>query len=280
MRKTIFRALLFCTLHFTFCILPFHSRAAAPSGAYRLYLSGNLSKASAAYMELAAADPGNITPLMDAAMIYKQLGRYADGAAALEKALDIDPYQSDILAELGWLKFHQADYESAQTCFERTLRIQPLHTRAILGLGSVYSNLGNKEKTMEYLDRYRQLRPEFAGVDYIMAWNFMNFKMYREAQESLVEALRKDAAFIEARLPLAGIYAREGKLNEAWNQYYRVLDYAPNHPIASKMMRVLEGKLAKQPEEIRPPFRIVKPLKMEPVPVLDELTGAVKSGWA
>ncbi len=227
-------------------------------------------------MELAAADPGNITPLMDAAMVYKQLGRYAAGAGALEKALDIDPYQSDILAELGWLKFHQADYEGAQICFERALRIQPLHTRATLGLGTVYSNLGDKEKTMEYLDRYRRLRPEFAGVDYIMAWNFMNFKMYREAQESLVEALRKDAAFIEARLPLAGIYAREGKLNEAWNQYYRVLDYAPNHPIASKMMRVLEGKLSKQPEEIRPPFRIVKPLKMEPVPVLDELTGAVK----
>ncbi len=246
------------------------------AGAYRLYLDGNLSRSAAAYMELSAAKPDDIAPLMDAAAVYKQLGRYADAAGALEKALNIDPYQSDVLAELGWLKFHQADYEGAQAMFERALRIQPLHIRAILGLGSVYSNLGDKEKTLEYLDRYRRLRPDFAGVDYLMAWNFVNFKMYREAVDSLVEALRKDAAFIEARLPLAGIYAREGKFNEAWNQYYRVLDYAPNHPIASKMMKVLEGKLSKQPEEIRPPFRIVKPLKMEPVPVLDELTGSVR----
>lgn len=256
-----------------FCVLP--SRAAGAPEAYRLYLDGNLSKSAAAYMALAAADAGNLEPLMDAAMVYKQLGRYADGAAALEKALKIDPYRSDVLSELGWLRFHQADYKGARACFERTLRLQPLHIRSILGLSSVYSNLGDKEKTLEYLDRYRRLRPDFAGVDYIMAWNYMNFKMYKEAQESLIEALRKDASFIEARLPLAGIYAREGKFNEAWNQYYRVLDYAPNHPIASKMMKVLEGRLSKQPEEIRPPFRIVKPLKMEPIPVLDELARAV-----
>ncbi|MBU2483335.1 MAG: SpoIID/LytB domain-containing protein, partial [Proteobacteria bacterium] len=132
------------------------------------------------------------------------------------------------------------------------------------------------EKTLEYLARYRQLRPDFAGVDYIIAWNYMNFKMYKEAEESLIEALRKDPSFIEARLPLAGIYARDRKFNEAWNQYYRVLNYAPNHPVASKLMKVLEGRLTKQPEELIPPFKITKPLKMEPVKVLEELSKAVR----
>ncbi len=275
MKKTIFRVSMFSIPLLALCLFPASAAASDSSQAYRLYLDGNLSKSASAYMELAAATNGAIEPLMDAAMVYKQLGRYAAGAEALEKALRLDPYQSDILSELGWLKFHQADYEGAKACFERALRIQPLHIRGILGLTSVYSNLGDKEKTLEYLGRYRKLRPDFAGVDYVMAWNYMNFKMYKEAQESLIEALRKDASFTEARLPLAGIYTREGKFNEAWNQYYRVLDYAPNHPLASKMMKVLEGKLSKQPEEIRPPFRIVKPLKMAPVPVLDELTSAV-----
>lgn len=252
-------------------------RADGAAGAYRLYLDGNLSKSAAAYMKLAADTTTTIQPLMDAAIVYKQLGRYAEGAAALEKAALITGLdQSDVLAELGWLKFHLADYEGAKACFERAQLIQPLNIRAALGLTSVYSNLGDKTKTLEYLDLYRKLRPDFAGVDYIMAWNYMNFKMYKEAQESLIEALRKDPSFIEARLPLAGIYAREGKFNEAWNQYYRVLDYAPDHPIASKMIKVLAGKLSKQPEEIRPPFRIVKPLQMPPVPVLDELSRAVK----
>ena len=104
----------------------------------------------------------------------------------------------------------------------------------------------------------------------------MNFKMYREAEASLIEALRKDISFTEARLPLAGIYARDGKFNEAWNQYRRVLDYAPGHPVASKAIKVLEGKLTKQPEEIRPPFKIIRPLSMEPVDIINSLSKSAK----
>ncbi|MDP2864683.1 MAG: SpoIID/LytB domain-containing protein, partial [Elusimicrobiota bacterium] len=209
-------------------------------------------------------------------MSLKQAGRYYDAARAMLRALERDPYNPDIYSELGWLRFHQADYTGASSAFENAIRIQELHARAELGLASVYSNLDEKEKTLEHLDKYRRLRPDFAGVDYILAWNYMNFKMHKEAEEALIEALRKDPSFTEARLPLGGIYARQGKFNEAWNQYYRVLDYAPGHPVASKMMKVLEGKLTKQPEEIRPPFRIVKPLVMEPLDALASLSSSVK----
>gem|GEM_PF-574640 len=269
-------ALLLSVLCAAFFILPPAGRADGAHDAYRFYLNGDLTKSAAAYERLAAAPGAGPEPYMDAAMVYKQLGRYSKSAEALENALKRDPYDSGVLTELGWIKYHQADYAAAGTCFEKALRLQPLDARAVLGLGSVHSNLEDKEKTLEYLARYRKLRPDFAGVDYIIAWNLMNFKMYKGAQENLIEALRKDPSFTEARLPLAGIYARDGKFNEAWNQYYRVLDYAPAHPVAVKMMKVLEGKLSKQPEEIRPPFRIAKPLKMGPVPVLESLSGSVK----
>lgn len=261
------------------CVLPFSGLAAqdpAEAAAYSLYLKGDLSKAAAAYLALAPLSPASPEPLFNAAMVYKQMGRYRDAAGALEEALKLDPYSTEALSELGWLKFHQAEYENAAAYFERALKLSPGHPRATLGLGSVYSNLGDRERTIEHLARYRQLRPDFSGVDYIIAWNYMNFKMYREAEESLIEALRKDPSFIEARLPLAGIYARDGKFNEAWNQYHRVLDYAPNHPVATKALKVLEGKLTKQPEEIVPPFKITKPLKMEPVEVLGKLARSVK----
>ena len=247
---------------------------AAP--AYELYLKGDLTLAASAYLALAAATPDNPRPLLNAAASLKQAGRYHDAARALVRALERDPQNPDIYSELGWLRFHQADYDGARSAFEAAIRIQPLHARAELGLASVYSNLDEKDRTLEHLDKYRLLRPDFAGVDYILAWNYMNFKMHKEAEESLIEALRKDPSFTEARLPLAGIYARQGKFNEAWNQYYRVLDYAPGHPVASKMMKVLEGKLTKQPEEIRPPFRITKPLVMEPLDALASLSSSVK----
>jgi len=259
-----------------FCLLFQCRPAAAGTGAYELYLKGDLTPAAQAYEADADDRKDDPRPLMNAAMCLKQAGRYYEAAGDLVKALERDPRNADIYSELGWLRFHQADYGGARSAFEAALRIQELHARAELGLASVYANLDDKTRTLEHLEKYRKLRPDFAGVDYILAWNYMNFKMYKEAENALIEALRKDPTFTEARLPLAGIYARQGKFNEAWNQYYRVLDYAPRHPVASKMMKVLAGKLTKQPEEIRPPFKITKPLEMGPVDAAAKLGPSVK----
>ncbi|NLI09957.1 MAG: SpoIID/LytB domain-containing protein, partial [Elusimicrobia bacterium] len=98
-----------------------------------------------------------------------------------------------------------------------------------------------------------------------------NFGLYEQAREHLINVLRKDPSFVEARLPLAGIYIREGKYNEAWNQYERVLDYAPNHPLAKEMLNKIRGKLTAQPEDIRPPFKIKNPTVTEYVDAINEL---------
>ena len=263
-------------LNIILLFLVFQSRPCLAGEAHEFYLRGDLSKAASAYFQDAAGDPASARPLLNAAMCLKQAGRYYDAALAMTRALEREPHNPDIYSELGWLRFHLADYTGASSAFETAIRIQELHPRAELGLASVYANLEQKDRALAHLDKFRQLRPDFAGVDYILAWNYMNFKMYGEAEEALIEALRKDPSFTEARLPLAGIYARQGKFNEAWNQYYRVLDYAPGHPVASKMMKVLEGKLTKQPEEIRPPFRITRPLVMEPLEATESLSSSVK----
>ena len=251
-------------------------KSAGQADAYSYYLKGELPKAAAEYLRLAALDPSNPEPLLNAAMCWRQAGKYRPAEQAMDKAAALAPDNPDIQAEKGWLKFHLADYTAAEETFELALGLAPGHERATLGLASVYSNLGNKDKTVELLNRYKQLRPDFAGVDYIVAWNYMNFKMYKEAEAALIEALRKDPSFTEARLPLAGIYARDGKFNEAWNQYHRVLDYAPGHPVASKAIKVLEGKLTKQPEEIRPPFKVTRPLAMELMDVINNLAKSAK----
>jgi len=265
---------------FIFSCICLKAIAAAPDGtqanAYSYYLQGELPKATAGYLRMAARDPSNPEPLLNAAMCWRQAGKYRLAAQTMDMAVILARNNPDIQAETGWLKFHLADYTAAKAAFELALQLAPKHERATLGLASVYSNLGDREKTVELLNRYKQLRPDFAGVDYIIAWNYMNFKMYKEAETALIEALRKDVSFTEARLPLAGIYARDGKFNEAWNQYRRVLDYAPGHPVASKAIKVLEGKLTKQPEEILPPFKITRPLTMEPMDVINNLSKSVK----
>ncbi|HOI43667.1 MAG TPA: tetratricopeptide repeat protein, partial [Elusimicrobiales bacterium] len=253
---------------------------AVPAGAsadgYRLYLSGRLTDSARAYQDAFEADPSSVKPLLDAAIVLKQLGRGGRAAELLEKAAMKKPGDPDILCEAGWLHFHEASYDKAVYFFERALKLRPDHSRSVLGMASVRSHLGDRAGTMRLLSRYRELRPDFSGVDYIIAWNYVNFRMYAEAEEKLIEVLRQDPSFVEARLPLAGIYARQKKFDEAWNQYYRVLDYAPGHPIAAENIKILEGKLTKQPEDIRPPFRITAPTRVEHVDAVQALEKSVK----
>ncbi len=250
--------------------------AAAASDGYRLYLDGRLTDSARAYQDAFLADPSSVRPLLDAAMVFKQMGKGLRAAELLEKASLKEPRNPDILCETGWLYFHEAGYGKADLFFEKALTLDRGHARAVLGRASVLAHLGDRAGTMRLLARYKELRPDFSGVDYIIAWNYVNFQMYREAEEKLIEVLRQDPSFVEARLPLAGIYARQKKFDEAWNQYYRVLDYAPGHPVAAENIKVLEGRLTKQPEDIRPPFRITSPTRVGFVDAVQALEKSVK----
>lgn len=257
-----------------FCLLATACGAGAESFsslAWENYLSGNLSKAAEYYLKQSEINPSDDIPLLNAAMCEKQKDNYDGAILLLQKAYALNPSNSDIPAEIGWLKFHLADYDSALPYFEKAIKLNPSNHRAYLGLSAVYAQLKDIVKTVENLKKYEGLRKDFAGVDYIYAWNYVNFQLYDQAREYLINALRKDPSFIEARLPLAGIYLREGKYNEAWNQYERVIDYAPGHPLAKEMLKKIRGKLTSQPEDIRPPFKIKNPTQTDYINALEEL---------
>ena len=182
------------SIHIIFLLLGFQlcSPAAAETSPYDLYRGGFLTKAAEAYVAEADSTFG-ARPLMNAAMCMRQAGDYREAINLLQRASYRDPGNADIYSELGWLKFHSADYEGARNNFETAIAIDNKHARAELGLASVYSNLKDKEKMLVHLEKYRKLRPDFAGVDYILAWNYMS-AANRSTPEPLVPVLRITAS--------------------------------------------------------------------------------------
>ncbi|MGC9070190.1 MAG: SpoIID/LytB domain-containing protein [Elusimicrobiales bacterium] len=245
----------FCFLlaFYLFC----HDSSHLIDKAYKSYLSGDYERA-AEYYTAAWEEGKEINALLDLAMIYKFSDRYSKAISALEKYTEFRK-DTDVLSEIGWLYFHISNYEKAIEYFKMAVDIDTANYNAYLGLASVYSHIRDFINTEEYLKKYRQLRGDYAGVDYIFAWNYANFNMYDMAKNYLIETLRKDPNFVEARFPLAQLYLKEGDYNNAWNQYYRILEFFPDHPVATSMVKLIEGKLTKQPEEIRKPFRIENP---------------------
>ena len=225
--------------------------------AYENYLNGNYLKAIEYYKALYESE-GDPLALLDIAAIYKYMDNYPIAIEYLKKYSEIkkDTY---VFSEIGWLYFHMSELELAEKYFNESFFLDNSNYLSILGLSMVYSERKNLIKSIDYLNIYKKIRGDYAGVDYLFAWNYVNFEMYDKAKEYLIETLKKDPSFVEARIPLAQIYLREEDYNNAYNQYYRILDYAKDHPLAKKMVSAIEGKLTKQPEDIRIPFRIVHP---------------------
>ncbi len=242
--------------------------------AYMAYLVGDYSKAEKYYTR-AWEEERNMNALLDLAMIYKFSDRYTKAIDILKRYVEVEK-DADVLSEIGWLYFHTSNNDKAVEYFKMAVEVDSSSYIAYLGLASVYSQMRDFIKTNEYLKKYRDLRGDYAGVDYIFAWNYANFNMYDKAKEYLIETLRKDPNFVEARFPLAQLYLKEGDYNNAWNQYYRILDFFPDHPVASSMVKLIEGKLTKQPEEIRKPFKIVNPTIINEKYSVDSLKKSIR----
>lgn len=242
--------------------------------AYKSYISGNFEKAKEYYNALWQMY-SDYYALLDLAMIYKFSDDYRRAIAMLERSTHIKE-DSDVYSEIGWLYFHLSEYEKAVENFQKAVNLDHSNYNAFLGLASVYSQLRDFIKSEEYLYKYKQFRGDFAGVDYVFAWNYVNFSMYDKAKEYLIETLKKDPTFVEARFPLAQLYLKDGDYNNAWNQYYRILDYYPDHPVALSMVKLIEGKLTKQPEEIRPLFKIKNPTVIDEAYDVDSFKKSIR----
>jgi len=225
--------------------------------AYESYLSGDYRKAVEYYKKVYEneRDP---SVLLDIGAIFKYMDDYLKAIEYFKKYTEIKK-DSYVLSEIGWLYFHRSEFELAEKYFNDSFSLDNSNYLSILGLSMIYSERKDLVKSIDYLNIYKKIRGDYAGVDYLFAWNYVNFEMYDKAKEYLIETLRKDPSFVEARIPLAQIYLKEDDYNNAYNQYYRILDYIPDHPVAKKMVKVIEGKVTRQPEDMRTPFRIIHP---------------------
>ncbi len=189
------------------------------SFAYSQYRNGNLTDAARAYMKEAYASPDDPDPLLNAAVIFEEIGMVKEAVLTMEKAASIKNGDADIFSELGWMKFHAGDFAGAREAFLQALAINHSHERAMLGTGLVYAKLGERNIALEMLERYQKLKPFFAGMDYLMGETYFNFGMYYDAVDRFKQAIKKDFTFEEAEKPLARALKKQRETKQTSSEY-------------------------------------------------------------
>ncbi len=98
------------------------------------------------------------------AQCLKELNRYREALAVLEKAEKYDRERTDIYNLMGFCHFKLKEHEEAIKCFKNVLRLDPTSAIDYANIASNYRDMGNKEEAIRYYRFALELDPtiEFA----------------------------------------------------------------------------------------------------------------------
>jgi tetratricopeptide (TPR) repeat protein len=86
---------------------------------------------------LAEANPTSAAPRIALANLYFDAERYEDAVKWYEAAMTLDPSDPDVSTDLGVSYYYLNQPDRALALFDRSLKINPRHTKTILNVGIV-----------------------------------------------------------------------------------------------------------------------------------------------
>ena len=81
--------------------------------------------------------PGNAAPRVELANLYFDHERFVDAAHWYEEALKLEPRSVNVSTDLGIAYYYMNRHDAALKQFERSLAIEPGHTKTLLNVGIV-----------------------------------------------------------------------------------------------------------------------------------------------
>lgn len=102
--------------------------------------------------------------------------------SAAKRYMDIHPQHHtahQLAGRLAWDEFD--DREEAERCYRRALELDPTNDNTLYSLGRVTRQLGRLDESEEFLNKLRELHPNYGYGMRELAWLHLRKKQYKEA---------------------------------------------------------------------------------------------------
>lgn len=190
--------------------------AAEGTKANDLLQSGKPTEAVQIYRHMLEEMPNSAWTAYNLALALEAMKDMKGAEDALRNAINIDPKQAKIQAELGRLELAKGDSQSAQKWLESALELQPELVDARGNLAMLYAKKGDLTSAE---------------------------KLFRQTVED-------DANYREGHLNLGLILAQQNRKAEAEKEFEKAVALAPKDPAALTMVGKAEVKMGKVAEGI------------------------------
>jgi TolB-like protein/Tfp pilus assembly protein PilF len=152
---------------------------------------GNYSKALKEAELAFQLDPLNPISSYILAYGYFNNNRLDEALAQHQKTKEIDPDFGDTWNSMAWVYVKAGEYLKAKKIFEERIDSLPHKSKALSGLGYIHARLGEKEKTLQYLDLLKKLDSPEMPMDMDLAITYLGLEDYDKVFSLLESACEK-----------------------------------------------------------------------------------------
>ena len=187
--------------------------------------------------------------IFDEAIALKNSGQMDAAMEKLNKALEMDPKQPNILAHLADCYFQKGQYDLAIETYKKAVEINPLDGNIHTNLGNVYVKKGMIAEAQVEFDQAIKADPAHADINYYnMGVVMMNAGKYEEAAAAFKNSVDTNPNYAPAHYQYAMCLVNKAQYAEAVAEMENYLKLAPTGeyaPLVKQMMPELKKLVGK-----------------------------------
>jgi serine/threonine-protein kinase len=190
----------------------------------RLYHEWQWAAAEEDFRRALALAPDYCTGWHQYGNLLVQQGRFAEGAAAMRKSLNIEPLSLIANAAVGWAEYYSRQWDAAITHHRSTIELDPSFMLAHLWLGHTLVQAGAVEDAEKEYQTAIQLSGRSAITVAALARAFAAAGRRSDAQKLVAELDELGRQRFAPQYDIAGVFAAAGDRDAAFARLERALE--------------------------------------------------------
>jgi arylsulfatase A-like enzyme/tetratricopeptide (TPR) repeat protein len=192
-----------------------------------------------AYGREAERDPGNASPMWNAARVLQDLGREDEAYAMLREGLAVDPENAAVLAALADLEYKNGRRGRADSLLASALHWDPNEPRANFIVGWQKRRAGDIMASKDAYLRALRAKPDFAEARSNLGVLYLELSQPEQAREVFETGLAMGMDSADTRLNLGVALAQLGRVREAAEHWDAGLEMNPSSETAGRLRQNL-----------------------------------------
>ena len=211
------------------CQLRPNSSGARCELAFTYLQAGALDDAQAAYLKVCEAESANVDALAGLGEISRQRGEISDALTYLQQAASIDPERIALQYDMAAVLRDLSRFDEARAVLDKLLARDPDNSSALIGLGLLARQRSDHVRSVELFRRAVQVQSNHLGIQLELALSLRYAGQKDDAANWYGSILDRDPASVEAAVGLAGILRENGDLTTALNRLRHAIEQTPGN---------------------------------------------------